>query len=128
MISESLPPLRTVLARGLRKKCPNCAKGALFHGWNRLNERCPVCNFKYLQNEGDLWGYLLIVDRALFLLPIIVLLYFRLSNPNSAWFYAISGLLIFLLIYTLPHRNGMNLALDYYFRRKWGDLSNQTPS
>jgi uncharacterized protein (DUF983 family) len=128
MISESLPPLRTVLARGLRKKCPNCAKGALFHGWNRLNERCPVCNFKYLENEGDLWGYLLIVDRALFLLPIIVLLYFRLSNPNSAWFYIISGLLIFLLIYTLPHRNGMNLALDYYFRRKWGDLSNQTPS
>lgn len=128
-MNEPLLPLRTLLARGFRKKCPRCGKGALFCGWNRLNDRCPVCDFKYLENEGDLWGYLLIVDRALFLFPIIVLLYFRLSNPNSGWFYLIGGTLVFLLVYTLPHRNGMNLALDYYFRRKWGDLSDrQKPS
>ena len=84
-----------------------------------------MCGLKYLENEGDLWGYILFADRALFILPLIVMIYFRLYNPNSAWFFVFGGGILFGLIYTLPHRTGMSLALDYLVRRKSGDLAEQ---
>jgi len=121
-MNEPIPRLKTLLWRGWRKKCPQCGQGPLFQRWNRLHEHCPVCGLKYLENEGDLWGYILFADRALFILPLIVMIYFRLYNPNSPWFFVFGGGLLFGLIYTLPHRTGMSLALDYLVRRKSGDL------
>src|SRR5690349_8442525 len=110
---EDNPQLRTLLVRGLHRKCPRCGQGALFKKWITLHERCPVCDLQYLQNQGDLWGSLLLIDRALFIFPLIVVIYFGANNPNSVWFYGFVGLLIFALIYTLPHRNGMSVALEY---------------
>jgi len=95
----------------------------MYKGWLEMYDRCPVCDFKYLADQGDLWAYLVIIDRAAFLFPLVVLIYFRLNNPETIWFYASSATVLFLLIYTFPHRNGVGLALDYYFRRNWGDLA-----
>ena len=80
---------------------------------------------KYLNDQGDLWAYLVAVDRALFILPLIVMIYFRLYIPDSIWFYILAAVLLFLFIWTLPHRNGMSLGVDYLIRRKWGDLSGE---
>ena len=125
-MSDPIPRLRTVLARGMRRKCPRCGQGALFKRWIALHERCAVCGLQYLRNQGDLWGYLLLVDRALFVFPLIVLIYFRLYNPYSVWFYVLAGALVAGLIVTLPHRNGMSVGLDYLIRCKWGDLSEKS--
>ena len=112
------PKLRTVLGRGLRRKCPRCGEGELFQKWITLHDRCPVCDLQYLQNQGDLWGYLLLVDRALFIFPLIVVVYFRVYNPYSIWFYGFVGGLIAGLLLTLPHRNGMSVGLDYFWRTR----------
>ena len=90
-----------------------------------MHDRCSVCGLKYLQDQGDLWIYLVAVDRALFILPLIVMIYFRLYNPSSVWFFIFGAVLLFGFIYTLPHRNGMGLGVDYLIRCKWGDLSGQ---
>ena len=92
-----------------------------------MHDRCPHCNFKYLADQGDLWAYLVVIDRAVFLFPLVVLIYFRLNNPTTWWFYFSSGVIFFLLIYTFPHRNSVGLACDYFFRRKWGDLAESKP-
>jgi uncharacterized protein (DUF983 family) len=123
MTPGPLPKLRTLLARGWRRRCPHCGEGRIYQGWLKMHEHCPACRFKYLADQGDLWAYLVVIDRAAFLFPLVVLIYFRLNNPDTLWFYGSSGLVLFLLIYTFPHRNGVGLALDYYFRRKWGDLA-----
>lgn len=125
MPDEPIPHLKTLLGRGWRKKCPHCGQGPLFKRWTRLHEHCSVCGLKLLENEGDLWGYILFADRALFILPLIVMIYFQLYNPNSVWFFVFGGSVLFGLIYTLPHRTGMSLALDYLIRRKSGDLAAQ---
>ncbi len=118
-----IPKLRTVLWRGWRRRCPHCGEGKIYAGWIKLRESCPHCALKFLADQGDLWAFLVLIDRALFLFPFVVLIYFRLNNPSSWWFYISSGTLLFGLVYTLPHRNGMGLGLDYLARRNWGDLA-----
>lgn len=120
---DDLPRLRTVLWHGMRRRCPQCGEGALYKGWTSLHERCPSCDLKYLADEGDLWVYLVAVDRALFIFPLIIIIYFRLNNPGSVWFWGFCVTVLLLFVYTLPHRNGMGLSIDYWIRRKWGDLS-----
>jgi uncharacterized protein (DUF983 family) len=121
-MSGPIPRLRTVLWRGCRRRCPHCGEGAIYKGWVKLHDHCPHCNLQYLSDQGDLWAYLVAVDRALFILPLIVLIYFRLYLPESIWFYLFTGGLMFGFVYTLPHRNGMALGVDYLIRRNSGDL------
>jgi hypothetical protein len=70
-MSDDIPPLKTLMARGARKKCPRCGEGPLFKRFNIMHERCAVCGLKYLEDEGALFGTLFLVDRALFILPLI---------------------------------------------------------
>jgi len=88
-----------------------------------MHDRCSHCDLKYLADQGDLWAYLVVIDRAFFLFPLVVLIYFRLNNPATFWFYFSSAAVVFGLVYTLPHRNGLGLGLDYLVRRNWGDLA-----
>jgi len=122
---EPIPTLRTVLWRGVRRRCPQCGEGRVFKGWIRLHDHCEVCGLQYLSNQGDLWAYLVAVDRALFIFPLIIMIYFRIYNPNSVWYYLFCAGLLVGFFYTLPHRNGMSLGVDYLIRRKYGDLSDQ---
>jgi len=93
-----------------------------------MRDRCDRCDLKYLANEGDLWAYLILIDRALFLFPLVVMIYFRLNNPDSIWTWIIAGALFLLFLYTLPHRNAISLGIDYVIRRKWGDLAEPSES
>ena len=84
----------------------------------RLHEQCPVCELKFLQNQGDLFGPLVLLDRVLFLIPLIVAFYFGVFNPSTAGLLVFGGITVFLLIYTMPNRNGVSLAIDYFIRHK----------
>jgi uncharacterized protein (DUF983 family) len=119
------PKFRTLLWRGCRKKCPQCGQGDIYQGWIKLRENCTVCGLRFLPDQGDLWGPLLFLDRVLFIIPLIVIIYFRQLNPDMIWLLLIGGVILFTLIFTLPHRNGMSLAIDYLIRRKAGDLSDE---
>jgi uncharacterized protein (DUF983 family) len=122
-MSEPIPKLSTLLGRGVRKRCPHCGRGVLFQRWIKLHDRCSVCGLQYLPNQGDLWGPLVFFDRVLFIIPLIVLIYFRIWHPNWMLFFCVGGAAVFLLMFTMPHRLGMSLAVDYWIRRKWGDLA-----
>ena len=127
-MNEPIPKLKTVLWRGMHRRCPQCGQGKVFKGWLRLRERCDVCGLQLLNNQGDLWVYLVAVDRALFIFPLIIMIYFRLYNPYSMWYYVFSIGLLVGFLYTLPHRNGISLGVDYLIRRKHGDLSEKEPA
>ena len=118
-----IPRLRTLLWRGMRRRCPHCGRGPVFKGWIKMHDRCSICALQYFPDQGDLWAYLIVIDRALFIFPLIVMIYFRLYVPDVRWFYVLAALLSALFVGTMPHRNGMSLGVDYLIRRKWGDLS-----
>ena len=88
-----------------------------------MHDRCSGCGLQYLPDQGDLWAYLVAIDRALFIFPLIVMIYFRLYVSDIRWFYVVASVLLVFFVGTLPHRNGMALGVDYLIRRKWGDLS-----
>jgi|KBSSwiStaDraftv2_1062776.scaffolds.fasta_scaffold2761350_1 uncharacterized protein (DUF983 family) len=115
---DETPSLKTLLVRGWRKRCPRCGEGRLFRRFNILHKTCSVCGLQYLEDQGALFGYLFIIDRALFLFPLIVMIYFRLYVPGAGWFYASFIVLIFALFYTLPQRSGVGVAL-HYLRRQY---------
>lgn len=122
MVKYPIPDYRTLIVRGWRRKCPQCGRGPIYRRWLNFHERCPECGLVYLPNQGDLFGPLVFLDRALFLIPFIVLFYFRVWHPPLAVYLVCGGAMIFGLIYTLPHRNGVSLAFDYLMRRRGGDL------
>jgi len=115
---DAIPPLRTLLARGWRKRCPRCGEGALFRRLNLMHDRCAVCGLQYLEDQGDLFGYLFVLDRVLFIVPLIGMVFLRLWVPNAWWFYVVWAVLMFALVYTLPHRTGTSIAVDYWLRRR----------
>lgn len=89
----------------------------------RLHDHCPVCGLRYLQNQGDILGPLMFLDRVLFMVPVIVFFYFGMWRPSTLGFVLFGGSTLLLLIYTMPNRNGVSVAIDYLIRRKEGDLA-----
>ena len=118
-----LPDWKTLAARGWRKKCPRCGQGDIYLKWLKLRETCPACGLRYLANQGDLFGPLVFFDRFLFLIPFITVFYFRIWHPNLFLFLLSGGVMLYLLIFTMPNRNGVSLAFDYYMRCRSGDLA-----
>jgi uncharacterized protein (DUF983 family) len=41
--SWPMPTAARALSRGLRARCPACGGAALFQGWLRVRDMCPVC-------------------------------------------------------------------------------------
>lgn len=120
--------LRTVLSRGVRRRCPQCGEGAIYRTFLHMHDHCPVCGLKFMQDQGDMWVYIIIVDRALFILPLIAMLYFKLYNPYTVWFVLFIVFLVGGLFYTVPHRNAICLGLDHWAHRKWGNKNSAPPS
>ena len=128
MNSGDRPALKSVISRGWRKRCPHCARGSLFEKGVRLRDECLVCGIRFLRNQGDHWAFLLIVDRAIFILPLIVIIYLGLL-PAGDWmkvvfFASVMG----LFIATTGRRYGICVGLDYLSRYFWGDPDEVFPA
>lgn len=103
------------LARGWRRRCPNCGGGSLFVTGLRLRDRCDRCDWEFLQNQGDAWGFMLMLDRAVLIFPLIVMLYFR-AYAQLAIFWIIALLMVAGFVYTTGRRLGVCVAADYLVR------------
>ena len=116
--SAPIPSLGTLLARGVRKRCPQCGEGRLFKRFNVMHEHCAVCGHRFLEDQGDLFGYLFVLDRVLFVAPLIAMVFLRVYVPNASWFYVVWAALMVAVVYTLPHRTGVSIAIDYLLRHR----------
>ena len=117
-------PVRTVLIRGLRKRCPRCGVGPLFLRGIRFLDRCPHCDLLYQRNYGDTWIFIVITDRIPILF-LIAALYFGMVSFTLA-----GALLLFVaiaapLVATIRERQGLALALDYLSRLYLRDPSDE---
>ena len=58
-------------SRGMLGKCPNCSKKRLFLSHYKMKKACNNCGIELIENNDNNWFFLLIVDRALFILKYI---------------------------------------------------------
>ena len=114
------------LWRGLTRRCPRCGIGELYEGWSKVRERCSNCGVRYVRNQGDPWFFLLVLDRAVLLFPIVAALFFGLHRAHIVLFVAVCVLATLGFALTTPNRYGICLALDYLTRVRWGDLREES--
>jgi len=117
-------PIWLVLRRGLRRRCPRCGKGPLFRRWIEAHSRCSACGVLFQRNFGDIWFFLLIIDRIPIFLGIVAL-YFGFRS--TSWF---GGTLFFIALFvplfgTMRERQGVAIALDYLTRIYFPDPSDE---
>ena len=116
------PPARTVLSRGLRGKCPRCGEGDLFAKWVKTKLRCDVCNLLYQRDYGDIWIFTNIFDRLPIAIGIVALFFgFRVTNLWEGALFL--GMMVVPMAATVKHRQGLALALDYLWRVRINDPS-----
>ena len=107
--------LFSYIKSGILGVCPNCKNGEIFKTRFKINHECKSCEVNFIEDNGDNWFFLLIIDRALFIFPIIVAYYFGFG-PN--FIIIIPLILLSLFIIFTPIRLGISLAFVYYFRIK----------
>ena len=112
------------LKRGFRRRCPRCGDGPLFQQWIKTYERCPVCNLLYQRDHGDIWIFIILMDR----LPIglgVILVYLGFRSASTLGAIALFVALGVPLIATIRERQGVALALDYLSRVYFPDPSDE---
>ena len=120
------PPLGRTLRRGLQRQCPHYGRGPLFVRWITAHPRCSECGLVYMRNQGDAWLFWILMDRVPLFLGVVAIYFgFRVTN----W---LIGVLFFLamagpLVLTMPHRQGIALALSYLSRVYFRDPSDTLP-
>ncbi|MCP4250193.1 MAG: DUF983 domain-containing protein [bacterium] len=119
--------LSVALLRGVRQRCPRCGRGRLFRRWFTLHDHCPACGLRFELSGGDTWGFWIIGDRV-FIAAIIILLVLGCLPQGLMGRVLFGALTLFALIWTMPHRQGICTALDYYTRVRWRDLAEPDPS
>ena len=81
-----------------------------------MHEHCDACGLRYLENPGDPWFFLLILDRGAFILPPIALIYFGWLPRSVPGIVLVLGLFAAVVLATTPHRYGICVALDWVTR------------
>jgi uncharacterized protein (DUF983 family) len=120
VLTAMRPPVRTVLSRGIRGKCPRCGEGALFAKWVKTKLRCEVCDLVFQRNFGDIWMFTNIMDRLPIAIGIVALFFgFRVTNVWSGALFL--GSMVVPMAATVRHRQGLALALDYLWRVRIND-------
>jgi uncharacterized protein (DUF983 family) len=118
------PPVRVVLGRGMRGRCPRCGEGRLFQRWVETFERCSECHLLYQRNYGDIWMFTNIMDRVPILFGIAAVFFgFRATNLVTGSLFLAA--LAIPMIATVRHRQGLALALDYLWRVHLKDPSDE---
>ena len=95
--------------------CPACGEVILFLNWFKMKEKCDTCDTYFIEKNGDNWFFLVFIDRAFFIFPIVIMLYFSFSK---VYFIICSFIIILIFIFTTPLRLGISLTFDYYMRTK----------
>jgi uncharacterized protein (DUF983 family) len=113
----SRPSVLQALRRGLRQRCPRCGEGPLFAGWNRLHERCAVCELEFERRSGDTWFFMYMSTAGLTGLLVVTMFLIR---PRVIWIgqLVVSVAAVAIIGLSLPYRKGVAVALDYLLERE----------
>ncbi len=85
-----------------------------------MRRNCSRCSLRFLEDRGDPWAFLLVIDRAAFIFPLVVALYFGLHRAQPMLFVFLGVVLGIGFVLTTPNRYGVSVALVYWTRWRFG--------
>ena len=108
-----------IIARGLTNRCPNCGGRTLFAPGKlfQVNKTCADCGFRFERDndEGFFLGSMSLnygVTLICFLLPVMLLAYFKVIGTTTAIVLAGIGALLFPAIFYRSSRSWW--LMNYY--------------
>ena len=119
--------IKTVLSRGIRRRCPHCGRGPVFVRWMTMHDTCRVCGLRYLRNQGDTWLYWIVMDRIPLAIGLILIVFFGAHTLSWQAGLLFFGGLAVPLVVTMPQRQGLAVALNYLSRVYFRDPSDEIP-
>ena len=97
----------------LKGLCPKCSQGSIAKSRIEIKQKCDSCGLHFIEKSGDGWAFLLLLDRGIFIFPIIVAFYFGLSIKLVFGLFIV---IFFLFIGFTAERLGVSLAIEYWIR------------
>ncbi|NNF54744.1 MAG: DUF983 domain-containing protein [Acidimicrobiales bacterium] len=115
------PGWRTMLWRGVRKRCPACGQNRLFHRWFTISERCPRCGLKFERIEGHWIGAIgmnTIITFGFLLIALAITMIIVVGTDVPRWRIAAGGVMLALIIPPLidPFTRTLWTAIDVGMR------------
>lgn len=111
------PPTLTVLAHGMRGRCPRCGQGRLFVGLLTVAAECPVCHLNLEGHDaGDGPAVFGIFILGFLIVGLAIVVEYLYAPP--LWLHALiwGPLTLILSIALLRPLKGMTIAAQYRFR------------
>lgn len=74
-----------MLVRGIRRKCPQCGSGRLFHRWFTMVAACPTCSYRFERSADDaffLGAFAINFVVTEVVLGIVIAISFALTLPD----------------------------------------------
>ena len=109
-----------IVTRGLTNRCPNCGERTLFKKGTlfQINQKCPACGFQFERSndEGFYLGSLSLnygVTLVCFLLPVMLLAFFKVIGTTTAIVLALVGAVLFPALFYRSSRSWW--LMNYYF-------------
>lgn len=118
--TEKLPvenDFKSVLLRGLRRRCPRCGIGELFGSWYALRRSCVDCGLDYAKLAHDTWALIYVSTAALTGVVIVGVVFLRPFNVVVGRF-VLAIAAATLIVASLPFRKGMAVALNYFIETR----------
>jgi uncharacterized protein (DUF983 family) len=108
-----------IVVRGLTNRCPNCGARTLFKPDTlfKLNQRCAACGFEFerANDEGFFLGSMSLnygVTLVGFLVPVLLLWYFKIIGDTTAIVLAVVGAFGFPMLFYRSSRSWW--LMNYY--------------
>jgi uncharacterized protein (DUF983 family) len=109
-----------IVSRGLTNRCPNCGARTLFKRGTlfQINQHCEACGFQFERSndEGFYLGSMSLnygVTLVGFLLPVMLLAFFKVIGTTVAIGLAVIGAVVFPALFYRSSRSWW--LMNYYF-------------
>ena len=112
-------PVRTIVWRGLRRRCGRCGAKRIFRSYFQLHERCPRCGYKFEREEGFFTGVYLVnyaVTAFLLVVEIFAFLLVAVASDGDVslvpWLVGGAAIAIFCPLLLYPYAKSTWAAID----------------
>ena len=107
-------PTKPALLRGLRRRCPNCGEGAMFTGYLKVADTCPVCSeelYHHRADDGPAYLTILVVAHVLGFMMHIAFVHLRPDPLVMA--VVLTIVCVALSLFLLPRLKGMIVGIQW---------------
>ena len=110
-----MPSYRTIILRGLCRRCPKCGIGRIFTGYLTLGPDCPHCqeSFQGIRTDDAApWATMLVVGHLLAPFIVLVVVY---DIEDWLAMAILAGVAVIFSLAVLPLMKGVFVGLNWRF-------------